>query len=263
MPLRVPRRISTSHKAASEIASLAASEIVSLASYVSTPEDQLKAAVVVGLASTSFLAFFLVIPQFSDAFRGSEDSWNDIYPTLATSSALSSIKPSDASDRVNQRKAVLLDVRFLDKHIESHPAKSRPVPLYRPIEGWNAASILRRAGFFFFGVQNSERDPDFIPSLSLAAPKKNQEVILICDTGGSVESKVGALKGFQSRSLKAAYYLIKEGYSRVSFVEGGFQQWVRDGLNVAEGVEDFEEQDEFEGQGNSPLSALSGIFKWK
>lgn len=233
---------------------------MSLSAYVSTPEDQLKAGLVVATGASTFLGFFLLLPQFKDSFRGNEDSWNDIYPILAASQ-VSTVTPTYAADKIRERKAVLLDVRLAGKYQELHPARGRSVPLYRSIVGWDPASTLRRAGFLFFGVSNSERDPNFLPSLFLAAPSKSKEVILICESGGSLTPKPGASRGFQSRSLKAAYYLIKEGYRQVSVVEGGFQQWVREGLDVAEGDDSFEADEAAEeGQSRDLVSALIGLF---
>lgn len=42
-----------------------------------------------------------------------------------------------------------------------------------------------------------------------------KEVVLICEMGGSLENKPGTQFGFQSRALKAAYYLKKAGYNKV------------------------------------------------
>lgn len=42
---------------------------------------------------------------------------------------------------------------------------------------------------------------------------------MACGRGGSLETKPGADTGFQSQSLKAAYYLKKAGYTNVSHVK--------------------------------------------
>jgi rhodanese-related sulfurtransferase len=43
----------------------------------------------------------------------------------------------------------------------------------------------------------------------------DQEIIVACDMGGSLEAKAGADTGFQSQSLKAAHYLNKAGFKHV------------------------------------------------
>jgi hypothetical protein len=45
------------------------------------------------------------------------------------------------------------------------------------------------------------------------------EVIVACELGGSLTAKPGADTGFQSRSLKAVYYLKKAGYTNVKHLE--------------------------------------------
>lgn len=46
--------------------------------------------------------------------------------------------------------------------------------------------------------------------------------------GGSMASKPGANWGFQSQSLKAAFYLKKAGYKRVSHMAGGVDEYKRE-----------------------------------
>jgi hypothetical protein len=48
--------------------------------------------------------------------------------------------------------AVLLDVRLVNKYDASHAAGSLSAPLYNPIQKWDLPSIIRRAGFAFFGI---------------------------------------------------------------------------------------------------------------
>lgn len=49
----------------------------------------------------------------------------------------------------------------------------------------------------------------------------------MCEMGGSLDNKSGTKFGFQSRSLKAAYYLRRAGY-RVSYVQVGCRgRWRR------------------------------------
>lgn len=48
--------------------------------------------------------------------------------------------------------AILLDVRLGNKYEASHAAGSLSTPLYLPIQEWDLASVIRRAGFAFFGI---------------------------------------------------------------------------------------------------------------
>jgi hypothetical protein len=48
--------------------------------------------------------------------------------------------------------AVLVDVRLVNKYEAGHAAGSFSIPLYNPIQSWDLPSIIRRAGFAFFGI---------------------------------------------------------------------------------------------------------------
>ena len=50
--------------------------------------------------------------------------------------------------------------------------------------------------------------------------------------------QVGAPNGFQSRSLKAAYYLRRAGFSKVSYMQGGLSRWIREDLPLEAVVKD-------------------------
>jgi hypothetical protein len=41
------------------------------------------------------------------------------------------------------------------------------VPLYQPIQGWDAFNIARRAGYLFFGVlEGTEPNPNFMQGMA-------------------------------------------------------------------------------------------------
>lgn len=48
-------------------------------------------------------------------------------------------------------QAVLVDVRLGGKYEASHAAASLSLPLYLPIQNWDLASIIRRAGWWWRG----------------------------------------------------------------------------------------------------------------
>jgi hypothetical protein len=49
-------------------------------------------------------------------------------------------------------RAVVVDVRLAEKHEKGHAESSVSVPLYRPIQGWDVPSVLRRVAFSLFGI---------------------------------------------------------------------------------------------------------------
>lgn len=185
--------------------------------------------VALGLSAVSFIGTFGIIPLFKDSFK-EPISWMDIYPELAKT-GVKTITAEEAYAKV-QKGAVLVDVRLANKYENDHAAKSISVPLYQPIQNWDPISNIRRAGFAFFGIFGTEMNANFTQDAQAVIPK-GKEVIVMCEMGGSMENKSGTSTGFQSRSLKAIYYLDKAGYTKVYHMKGGLSQWMRSGLPMA------------------------------
>ena len=68
-------------------------------------------------------------------------------------------------------QAILLDVRLGSKYEASHAAGSLSAPLYLPIQKWDVASIIRRAGFAFFGIYGTELNTAFATEVQQRLPK--------------------------------------------------------------------------------------------
>lgn len=66
-------------------------------------------------------------------------------------------------------KAVLLDVRLARKYDQAHASGAVNVPLYNPISKWDIPSIIRRAGFAFFGIYGTELNRDFAAQAEVRA----------------------------------------------------------------------------------------------
>ena len=58
------------------------------------------------------------------------------------------------------------------------------------------------------------------------AASPEEEIIVICNTGGSLESSINFSTGKQSRSLMAAYEMLGLGYTNLKFLDGGYNQWI-------------------------------------
>eukprot|EP00878_Enallax_costatus_P019678 GHUV01020763.1.p1 GENE.GHUV01020763.1~~GHUV01020763.1.p1 ORF type:complete len:190 (+),score=53.23 GHUV01020763.1:371-940(+) len=152
----------------------------------------------------------------------------------------SGVKQVDATEAYSRSKsggAVLVDVRLGNKYESAHAAGSLSIPLYNPIQNWDLASTIRRAGFAFFGIYGTELNTNFADDVLSRIPKGKQ-IILMCENGGTLENKSGTKYGFQSRSLKAIYFLQQAGFRNVSYVKGGIAQWARDKLPTADGPDD-------------------------
>mmetsp|Transcript_3669 Transcript_3669/g.8469 ORF Transcript_3669/g.8469 Transcript_3669/m.8469 type:complete len:268 (+) Transcript_3669:1872-2675(+) len=209
-----------------------------------------------GLAAASFVGTFFLAPRL----LGEKNAdWNkEILPTLRSAS-LRSITPEAAYSRAKKKQAVLIDVRLPAKYDEIRAKSSINVPLFIPIQKWDAASIIRRAGFASFGVYGTELNPNFVEEAK--EKSKGRELMVICENGGSIEAKAGNDKGFQSRSLKAIYYLLQEGVSsnKISHVSGGLSRWSREDLPTAFGEEEDEDDDDKSGLQRLGLPSFFGL----
>lgn len=56
----------------------------------------------------------------------------------------------------------MMDIRMARKYAGAAARYSRNYPIYQPISGSSLPANIRRAGFAFFGIYGSERNPDFI-----------------------------------------------------------------------------------------------------
>jgi hypothetical protein len=62
---------------------------------------------------------------------------------------------------------------------------------------------------------------------------KDMGVIVCCNMGGTLEPvEANTALGIQSRSLVAAYQLVKAGYSGVRVLKNGMTSWIQDGNDV-------------------------------
>ena len=184
-----------------------------------------------GSSATAFLATFFVAPRFRDNFKEA-DTWEDIYAALVKQ-GVSSVSPLDASKR---RGAVLLDVRLSDAVAKCTVPRAVAVPLYVPIQKWDIFSNVRRLAFRFFGIAGTELNPEFLAGVeAVTKGNKNAELVVMCERGGSLENKPQMKLGFQSRSLKALFYLKRAGYRNVRHLTGGVAAWAADGLPVEVG----------------------------
>lgn len=66
-----------------------------------------------------------------------------------------------------------------------------------------------------------------------AVEDKEAGVVVCCQMGGTLEpTKSNSNLGIQSRSLVAAYQLVKAGYSGVRVLKNGMAGWIEDGNDL-------------------------------
>ncbi|PNH05586.1 Rhodanese-like domain-containing protein 14, chloroplastic, partial [Tetrabaena socialis] len=164
--------------------------------------------------------------------------------TLLVGKGLRSVTPQEAQTLQGQGWTIV-DVRLASDFEKVRAAGSLSLPIYRYVEGTSFWDNVKKAAMAVgFAMKATERDPDY-GAKAKAALKKNQKVLLMCAIGGTLDTLVDLRKGVkkpirdperafgrESRSLKAAYELINEGWSssNVFWVEGGLQQWRFQGL---------------------------------
>ena len=92
--------------------------------------------------------------------------------------------------------------------------------------------VARRAVFAFFGVLNgTECNPAFSQEAARALEGRRR-VVAYCNAGGSFGSETNG-RGTQSRSMSAAYELIRAGICgnnrvRIDMLKGGYNEWMKE-----------------------------------
>jgi hypothetical protein len=227
--LAAPRPVSRRVRFAPCTAALDAGTLSAATTVSSGPAWQLVAGL--GTSAVGFFATFFVAPRFREQFK-ENDPWESIYPVLVKQ-GVSPIKPADAAKR---RGALLLDVRLSEAVAKASVPRAVAVPLYVPIQKWDVFSNVRRVAFAFFGIAGTELNPEFLSGVDAATKgNKNAELVVFCERGGSLENRPQMKLGFQSRSLKALFYLRRAGYRNVRHLTGGISAWAADGLPVEDG----------------------------
>lgn len=143
----------------------------------------------------------------------------------------SSGAPSSSSSG-SSSGALVLDVRPPDEFRRGHVPGAVNVPLFRPISGLSPRAVARRAVFAFFGVLNgTECNPAFSQEAARALEGRRR-VVAYCNAGGSFGSETNG-RGTQSRSMSAAYELIRAGICgnnrvRIDMLKGGYNEWLKE-----------------------------------
>lgn len=165
-----------------------------------------------------------------DRGRGLLSSLPQLFSSALPSSSSSS---SSSSPDSNSNGALILDIRPPDEFKSGHIPGATNVPLYRYITGLSPRAVARRAVFAFFGVLNgTEANPLFAEEVS-AVLEDRKRIVAYCNVGGSFGSDTNK-KGTQSRSMSAAYELLRAGIcgkgngkAKVDMLRGGFNEWLK------------------------------------
>lgn len=175
---------------------------------------------------------------FEDSFKYT--AWVEVHRVL-TERGLPDVDCTEAKDRVESKKAILVDVREGQEYENCHAKGAQSAPLFRLIQGNDTKANLRRLGYALItDFSGTERNPEFVAMAEAAVGgDKKKQIIVYCSVGGTLQTFVERkgpkakkyndperLFGRQSRSLKAIYELQQAGFTNVVHLKGGFNDWL-------------------------------------
>ena len=175
----------------------------------------------VASASSPFLLLLTSPPNL--AGPTSPKAWQIMHEEL-TKAGVRSVGTADV-DSLRRAGAVFIDVRPSNDFEKGHIEGSISVPLFQPITGWDGNKLARRAAYAFFGIANGTEANENFEAEVMAAADKGDRIVMVCATGGTLESSTNFKRGKQSRSLMAAYEMLLLGFKDIKFVDGGINQW--------------------------------------
>lgn len=107
------------------------------------------------------------------------------------------------------------------------------------------------------------RDPEFADKVRAAFPDTSTHLMLLDIAGGSLEEppvpEFATGQGYdftKSQALQCAYELVQAGYTNLSYVRGGCNDWFEDAHNDAEGVLP-------KGEGKGPWLGHSEVYAYR
>ena len=167
----------------------------------------------------------------------------ELYAMLESGDLKSS--PSDeVLDLVEDKKAVLVDVRLAPDYDEVHAINAVSVPLFRSIQTLSIENAIKSVFYTLNGVKGTEENPEFVDALKAvySGLSEGQRLYFMCDGGGTCEAVPGFIYGKRSRSLQAIYKAVSDAdlpQDRLGHVKGGLRGWASEG-NLGLAGEDVE-----------------------
>lgn len=164
----------------------------------------------------------------------SPQAWDNMRRSLQES-GVKMVSPQEMIFAAERGNIVIVDVRPEADYDKGHIPDSLNVPFYRPITGWEPFKIARRLGYAAFGVLNgTEINPDFAQEVRaiMASDGAGKTLVLYCSQGGVLESTETHQRGWQTRSLVAAYDLLQDGMSNIQVLKDGYTGWTNAGRDI-------------------------------
>lgn len=169
-----------------------------------------------------------------DETQGDYVIWPVIH-TYLDSKKLKTVSAAEA-EKLVAKGATVVDVRAEKQFNAGHVEGAVNVELYPALKPKSSKDFAKVGAAFFMGMQATARNLTFAEDVEKAVPKgKRGKVIVACSTGGSMKTVVKARRGDfydkersfgrESRSLKAAYELMTNGFRDVVHLEDGYGGW--------------------------------------
>ncbi|KAL4534462.1 hypothetical protein Ndes2526B_g05400 [Nannochloris sp. 'desiccata'] len=156
----------------------------------------------------------------------------EIMSTSLRKSGLKMVSPQEVAFAL-KRGGKVIDIRPQVEYSGGRIPGAVSIKFFRLIEGWGLMKIARRGVYAFFGILNgTEFNDRFFDEFETEVPRKNETVILYCNIGGTLDPTGPSEFGQQSRSLSAAYELLRAGYKNVQVLKGGYNEWKKSGRDI-------------------------------
>ena len=161
----------------------------------------------------------------------SPKAW-EIMSTSLRKSGMKMVSPQEVSF-VLKRGGKIVDIRPDGEYTSGRIPSAVSVKFFRLIEGWSLMKFARRGVYAFFGILNgTEFNERFFDEFEAEVPDKRTQVVIYCNIGGTLDPVGPSEFGQQSRSLAAAYELIRAGYKNVQVLKGGYNDWRKSGREI-------------------------------
>ncbi len=156
----------------------------------------------------------------------------EIMSTSLRKSGMKMVSPQEVAFAL-KRGGKVVDIRPEIEYVGGRIPGAASVKFFRLIEGWSPMKLARRGVYAFFGILNgTEFNDRFFEEFEQEVPNKNTTVIIYCNIGGTVSPTGPSEFGQQSRSLSAAYELLRAGYKNVQVLKGGMNEWLKSGRDI-------------------------------
>ena len=168
-----------------------------------------------------------------------------IWPVCHTFLAEKGLKSIEPAALMNEMKTnqqlVLVDVRLENDFAIEHAEGAINAPLFCEMQKTDSIfDVVKRLALGGMAMKATMRNPDFMTYLP---EDKSTTMVVMCSIGGTLDTFIrrpgrkpypdpDRSFGRESRSLKACFEMMQNGYTDVRHLSGGLQMWRKEGFPV-------------------------------